>query len=401
MSLKPIKGLPFVSVCTPTYNRRPFIPTMFECFKNQTYPKQNIEWIIVDDGTDTIEDLIQSSNISQIRYFTVPQKLTLGKKRNFTHSCCKGDIIIYMDDDDYYPPERISHAVETLMKNPLALCAGSSEIYTFFKEKDSRGRMIQFGPYGPNHATAGTFAFRKELLTKTQYNEEQTIGEEREFLKNYTFPFVQLDPLKTILVFSHEHNTFDKRKMLESPNPQFVAESTKTVDDFIRRPTESAIKRFFTKEMEGLLTHYEPGQPAMKPDVMKQIKEIEEERKKKQAPASIVFEKPGEPPRVLTVPEIIEIIQQQQQTIQQQQDTIVKQQSLIQQLQNQCIVFSGPTGEPLSLNHAQILEQMKRHQLESSKKDTIIQNLQTQLLFAKQGRCLQKSDPEKVVSVVN
>ncbi len=27
--------LPFVSVCTPTFNRRPFIENMFQCFRNQ------------------------------------------------------------------------------------------------------------------------------------------------------------------------------------------------------------------------------------------------------------------------------------------------------------------------------------------------------------------------------
>ena len=41
-------------------------------------------------------------------------------------------IILYMDDDDYYPPERISHAVEKLQKNPRALCAGSSELHIYF-----------------------------------------------------------------------------------------------------------------------------------------------------------------------------------------------------------------------------------------------------------------------------
>ena len=40
------KYYPLVSVCTPTFNRRPFIQTMFQCFKNQTYPKDRIEWII-------------------------------------------------------------------------------------------------------------------------------------------------------------------------------------------------------------------------------------------------------------------------------------------------------------------------------------------------------------------
>ena len=52
------KFYPFVSICTPTFNRRPFIETMFKCFHNQTYPKSRLEWIIVDDGTDKIKYLI-------------------------------------------------------------------------------------------------------------------------------------------------------------------------------------------------------------------------------------------------------------------------------------------------------------------------------------------------------
>ena len=80
------KYYPFVSVCTPTFNRRPFIQTMFQCFKNQTYPKDRVEWIIVDDGTDKISDLICNSGISQIKYFEVEQKMYLGAKRNLMHS---------------------------------------------------------------------------------------------------------------------------------------------------------------------------------------------------------------------------------------------------------------------------------------------------------------------------
>ena len=30
---------PFVSVCTPTFNRRPFISAMIQCFNHQNYPK--------------------------------------------------------------------------------------------------------------------------------------------------------------------------------------------------------------------------------------------------------------------------------------------------------------------------------------------------------------------------
>jgi len=244
---KPNKAQPFVSIITPTFNRRPFIPTMIECFKNQTYPKNRMEWIIVDDGSDKIEDLILKENFppEQVKYISLPQKVNLGKKRNICHQHSKGSILVYMDDDDYYPPERVSHAVETLLAHPEAMAAGSSEIYIYFKHIQ---KMYQFGPYMPNHATAGTFAFRREMLNDTAYVDEAAIAEERAFLKNYTIPLVQLDPMKTILVFSHIHNTYDKKKLLETPDPRTVKESPKTIDMFIRYESEAPIKKFFLKE---------------------------------------------------------------------------------------------------------------------------------------------------------
>src|SRR6056300_940138 len=238
-----LEKYPFVSICTPTFNRRPFIENMFNCFRNQDYPKHRLEWIIVDDGTDKIKDLIVSSDIPQIRYFEIEKKMFLGEKRNYMHKHVRGSIIVYMDDDDYYPPNRISHAVERLQSKPEALCAGSSEIYVYFK---GMNKMIQCGPYGDNHATAGTFAFKTKLLEQTKYEDNAALAEEKAFLKNYTIPFVQLDPLKSILVFSHEHNTFDKRKMFDQKqDPQYFKESSKTVETFIKHEYENNIKKFF------------------------------------------------------------------------------------------------------------------------------------------------------------
>ena len=266
--------LPFVSVCTPTFNRRPFIENMFKCFKNQDYPMSRLEWIIIDDGTDKIEDLIETSGIPQIKYFKYDKKMTLGKKRNLMHEKSTGTIIVYMDDDDYYPPTRISHAVDKLKKNPKAIAAGSSIIHVFFKHIN---KIVEFGPYGPNHATAGTFAFKRELLNQTQYNEEAALAEEKEFLKNYTIPFVQLDPRHCILVFSHEHNTFDKRKLLENRNPQVTKDIDDKVSSFVK---EQDIYDFFMKDIDKLLENYEPGLPKHKPDVLKQTIEIQAKRDK-------------------------------------------------------------------------------------------------------------------------
>lgn len=345
--------LPLVSVCTPTFNRRPFIKTMFECFKNQDYPMDRIEWIIVDDGTDKIVDLITSSNIRQIRYFQVDNKMTLGSKRNYMHTHVRGSIIVYMDDDDYYPPERISHAVDTLLKNPEAMCAGSSEIYLYFK---GMTKMIQAGPYGENHATAGTFAFRTTLLNETKYNEDAALAEEREFLKGYTVPFVQLNPLKSILVFSHNHNTYDKRKMFKTANPQFFKESDKTVEMFIRKPTEQNIFKFFMEDIDELLEQYEPGLPTMKPDVLDQIKKIESERDEmiqkhneaqQQLNKPIMFTQPGKEPIQLSSQEVVDTIL----NLQNVNQLLTKQ---VQEINNP-IMVTQPGKEPVQLSNQEVV----------------------------------------------
>ena len=335
---------PLVSVCTPTFNRRPFIKTMLQCFRNQDYPKSRMEWIIVDDGTDKIKDLIDEANIPQIQYFPINRKMALGEKRNFMHTKTKGSILVYMDDDDYYPPERVSHAVERLQGKKEALCAGSSEIYVYFKHIH---KMYQGGPYGPNHATAGTFAFRRELLDQSKYEDRAALAEEKEFLKNYTIPFVQLDPLKTILVFSHIQNTFDKKKLLENPSPLFI-ESSKTVDMFIRKPFEQSIKDYFMRDIDQSLENYLPGNPVMKPDVLVQMKEIDEKRQKMMeearnrqqgAPQVMVRNPNGGPDRALNQKEIVQLLQQIQEQCKQKDERISSMEETLRKVREELVIL--------------------------------------------------------------
>ena len=270
----------FVSICTPTYNRRPFIEQMFNNFNRQTYPKEQMEWIIVDDGTDKIDDLIcnkENSSPPQIRYFRIDKKMSLGEKRNYMHQQCRGEIIIYMDDDDYYPPERVSHAVEMLQKNPDKLCAGASHIFMYFN--DLR-KMVECGPYNPNHATAGTFAFRRKMLEITKYDDTACLAEEAHFLKNWTIPLVQLDTQKTILVFPHEHNSFDKHRLLESMNPQVCKYSNKSPTDFI--VGDNTALDFYTNKLNYVLKDYPAGLPENKQDVVKYTEKLNGEMAAKQ-----------------------------------------------------------------------------------------------------------------------
>jgi hypothetical protein len=122
------------------------------------------------------------------------------------------------------------------------------------------------------------------------------------------------------LVFSHEHNTFDKRKLLESPNPQFVKVSDKVVDTFVKEPY---MKQFYMVDVEEALKDYEPGRPCMKPDVLENMIKIEEERRKEAeqmarnmaSQGSIMIQQGNGPPTVMKGADIVQMLKGQQEMI--------------------------------------------------------------------------------------
>jgi glycosyltransferase involved in cell wall biosynthesis len=201
-----------VSVVTPTYNRRMFIPTLIDIYRAQTYPKEKMEWIIVDDGRQSVEDLFQeaSKTIPNIRYIRIDEKMRLGAKRNLLNREAKGEIIIAMDDDDYYPPERVQSVVNAFKKNPKIELAGSSEMNLYYLDTK---KIYTIGPYMAAHATNGTMAWRKTYSDRHKYDEFVTKAEEITFLENFKHPMIQLNPLSTILVICHTDNTADKNEL--------------------------------------------------------------------------------------------------------------------------------------------------------------------------------------------
>ena len=269
-SLKDLKpeDYPFVSVCTPTFNRRPFIEPLIECFKKQDYPEDKMEWIIVDDGSDKIEDLVY--DIPQVKYIKLEDKVTLGKKRNIMNREAKGEFFVYMDDDDYYPEDRVSHGVETLLQNPEYLIAGCDKILLYYGEPENM--LIQIGPYRKNHATAATFVFRKELLNNQKYDENKSFGEETSFLNRFTVPLIQLDGEKTIVVFAHRFNSIDKRFILNNKKAHKVVELKEELSKYIKND----IYRNFVLTSDNILKEYELGKLEYKKDIYDEL-----EKKKK------------------------------------------------------------------------------------------------------------------------
>jgi glycosyltransferase involved in cell wall biosynthesis len=198
-----------------------------------------MEWIILDDGTDKVGDLFAASGLKNVRYYSEDIKLNIGAKRNKLNVLAKGDIIVCMDDDDYYPPERVSHVVNRLNANPKYDICGSSELFMFYSDNK---KIYKIGPYMANHATNGTMAYRRRYFDTHKYDETVTHAEETSFLNRYSEPLHQLDPFKVMLVMSHSENTFDKKKLREQNNPMFKLTGMK-IKQFVKDKT---LRDFFS-----------------------------------------------------------------------------------------------------------------------------------------------------------
>lgn len=229
-----------VSILTPTYNRRRFLPWLMECIRTQTYPRERIEWVVLDDGTDCVRDLLEPFTAEfNLIYIRCEEKLNIGEKRNRLHAAARGTILVNMDDDDYYPPERVAHAVHVLLGKKVEL-VGSTRNHLFYTDD---GSVWETGPFTMNHATFGTMAYTKKYAVSHPCDPTVKYAEEISFTNNYKTPLAQLDPSKVMLVICHSENTFSKHKLRDTPSP-------------IMRKTGLKLRNFIRKvEMREFYSH--------------------------------------------------------------------------------------------------------------------------------------------------
>lgn len=109
---------PSISIVTPTRNRPNWLILAKICFLGFDYPRDKLEWVILDDGNmpsfGAIEDATKLDR-GRIRYFYSNEVQNIGQKRNRLAELASHDIIMHMDDDDFYG----ASAVKTLVRELL------------------------------------------------------------------------------------------------------------------------------------------------------------------------------------------------------------------------------------------------------------------------------------------
>ena len=213
---------PLVSILTPTFRRSKLLFLLANCIVDQDYPLKKIEWVIVDGENDeefydsvpqVINEIKSVYKDLKIIYDLCPmnENNMIGGLRNRTNELANGEIMVCMDDDDYYCPKRVSSAVKALNYGKLSL-AGCSKTYMYDFDTDT---FIEFGPFNDNHGVNNTFAYNKKYAKNNKYDIRVSHAEEKSFTNNFQNKMVQLEAETTVLQFSHLDNTYNKRNLLE------------------------------------------------------------------------------------------------------------------------------------------------------------------------------------------
>jgi glycosyltransferase involved in cell wall biosynthesis len=248
---------PTVSIVTITQLKRfPCLEILKDMIKSQTY--QNIiEWVIVEGSPLESDWQENASNIQKLKgdsefkipiiYLEKKPGEKLGGLRNKANKKCSGDITVVMDDDDYYPVERVEHAVEKLQGSPF-LIAGCSDmlIYDYTIEK-----LCKFKKFGEYHSVNSCFAWKKKYLETHSHDETKETGEEPSFTNKFKEPMVQLDAAKTIVQSSHSSNTYNKREIITGGINKIndgVKEICEPTEKYIKEPFFNRLKSIFYKE---------------------------------------------------------------------------------------------------------------------------------------------------------
>jgi glycosyltransferase involved in cell wall biosynthesis len=106
-----------ISVLIDTYNHERFIEKAINSVLEQDFPVAEREIIVVDDGsTDRTPQIVQRFE-SRLRYI---RKENGGQPSAFNVGIpeCRGQIIGFLDGDDYWLPGKLSRVADVFEKNP-------------------------------------------------------------------------------------------------------------------------------------------------------------------------------------------------------------------------------------------------------------------------------------------
>ena len=208
--------LPDVSIITLTYNRRIFMPLAKYSYMIQSYPESKLEWVIVDDGDDSIEDTL--IGVSNVKYVRLSKKTSIGEKRNIGVQNAMYDTIVMMDDDDVYPNNSVLHRVAMMGKDPGKQCVFCTTIPCYDIQKYTS--FMNVPPYTlpmAQRVSEASLGFTRKFWEERNFTDIQ-IAEGNAFIHGREEMCREVSPQEVIVSLVHSLNTSSRKVPPGEPN---------------------------------------------------------------------------------------------------------------------------------------------------------------------------------------
>jgi hypothetical protein len=214
------RDCPPISIVTLVYNRRKFFDLAKHNILLTDYPKEKIQWVIVDDS-DTMEEQCSDKIVQtqeqftgmDIRYVPLFKKTPVSQKRNIGVENCSNDIVLFMDDDDHYPETSFRRRVAWLTRHPMkpkAVVCTTIACYDLIKGVSAVNVPPFDLPLGQRISEA-TLTFYKSWYEEHKMESNIQVGEGESLVRGRESDVLEIPPQQIIVAFSHNKNTSSRR----------------------------------------------------------------------------------------------------------------------------------------------------------------------------------------------
>nr|QBK87790.1 MAG: glycosyl transferase family 2 [Marseillevirus LCMAC202] len=204
--------LPNVSIVTITKDRGAFAGILLYNWMNIKYPREKLEWVILDDSehrTDyDLEDYLPPDD-PYIKYVKLDRWCPVAEKRNKAVELASHEFIVHMDDDDYYFPDHVLAKIRILLQYN---CQGVHSLPIGVYDMMERSSYI-FDPTGKadidtNDVAEATLAYRKDYWRNHKFvsDNPEGMGEGRGFIGKRFSKWVNLHFMFNMISITHSKN---------------------------------------------------------------------------------------------------------------------------------------------------------------------------------------------------
>ena len=215
----PDDEFPKISILTPLYNRNKFLPLMISNITTFDYPKDKLEWFILDskDGDsdvklipdqETHEEIRRQIHPIKLRYEYVNRKMTIAEKRTYLSKKMTHNYFANMDSDDIYMECFLKYSLDLIKRNKAGMC-GSPEMIFVWPHLDYRVTAIKCEAKRQAHE-ATFFGTKKYVRSMNYYTRNDEKGEGASLIDFNENNFVMSECALQMICVCHNTNTCNK-----------------------------------------------------------------------------------------------------------------------------------------------------------------------------------------------